>query len=57
VAFYEHLADSRRTLAAMPDWVAPDIFENIAGLLAARIGDAAVAAVRSTYRSTIRGPS
>lgn len=37
VAFYEHLGDSRVTSSAMPQWVRPDIFENIRPLIAARM--------------------
>jgi hypothetical protein len=50
VAFYEHLADSRRTLEAIPHWVRRSIFEEIAGLLEARIGAERVAELRKQYR-------
>ena len=50
VAFYEHLADSNRTLEAVPRWVKRPIFEEIAGLLEARVGVARVAELRKQYR-------
>ena len=50
VAFYEHLTDSRPTLNAIPDWVPQDVFENVASLLEARIGKAAVDDLRSRYK-------
>jgi hypothetical protein len=50
VAFYEHLADSQVTLATIPQWVARDVFEDIADLLAGRIGPDKVAILRSQYR-------
>ena len=49
VAFYEHLADSTVTLAGIPRWVARDVFEDIAELLAARIGGDKVAYLRGQY--------
>jgi hypothetical protein len=51
VSFYEHLADSRVTLAAIPRWVAPDVFENVAELLAARVGSDEIARLRALYKS------
>jgi hypothetical protein len=50
VAFYEHLADSNRTLEAMPRWVRRPIFEDIAGLLEARVGPARMAELRKQYK-------
>jgi hypothetical protein len=49
VSFYEHLADSEATLASIPKWVARDVFENVAGLLATRIGSDAVTRIRGQY--------
>jgi hypothetical protein len=49
VSFYEHLADSPVTLAAIPRWVARDVFEDISELLVARIGLDKVAVLRSEY--------
>jgi hypothetical protein len=54
VAFYEHLADSRVTLDAIPMWVSRDVFEDIAGLLAARIGEDKVTQLRDQYGSHSR---
>ena len=51
VAFYEHLGDSQVTLTAIPKWVSREVFEDIAGLLAARIGEAKVAQLRRQYNS------
>ena len=51
VAFYEHLTDSRVTLAAIPRWVPRDVFESVAGLLAARIGADKVADLVLQYDS------
>jgi len=50
VAFYEHLADSNRTLDALPHWVRRPIFEEIAGLLEARVGAERVAELRRQYK-------
>ena len=33
VAFYEHLGDTPETRDEMHNWVKPDIFEDVAGLL------------------------
>jgi hypothetical protein len=51
VAFYEHLADSQVTLAAIPRWVSRGVFEDIAGLLEARIGEDKVMQLRGQYGS------
>lgn len=50
VAFYEHLADSKQTLEAMPKWVRRSVFENIAGLLEERVGPQRVAELRRQYK-------
>jgi hypothetical protein len=50
VAFYEHLADSNQTLAALPRWVRRAIFEDIASLLEARVGPERIADLRRQYR-------
>jgi hypothetical protein len=50
VAFYEHLADSNRTLEAIPHWVSKTIFDDIAGLLEARVGPERVAQLRKQYK-------
>ena len=50
VGFYEHLADSDRTLEVIPLWVRKPIFEDIAGLLEARVGAARVAELRKRYK-------
>lgn len=50
VGFYEHLADSKHTLEAMPQWVRKPIFDDIAGLLEARVGRECVAEIRRRYR-------
>lgn len=50
VAFYEHLADSDRTFEAIPRWVRKPIFEDIAGLLEARVGATRVAQLRRQYK-------
>lgn len=50
VGFYEHLADSNRTLEAIPLWVRRPIFEDISGLLEARVGPARVAELRKRYK-------
>jgi hypothetical protein len=50
VAFYEHLADSDRTLEAIPQWVRKPIFDDIAGLLEARVGPIRVAQIRKQYK-------
>jgi hypothetical protein len=52
VAFYEHLGDSPVTLAAIPKWVARDVFEDVAELLAARIGEEKVMHLRRQYGSS-----
>jgi hypothetical protein len=50
VAFYEHLADSNRTLESIPRWVRRAIFEDIAGLLEMRVGAERVAELRRQYK-------
>lgn len=50
VGFYEHLADSGLTFDAIPLWVRRPIFEDIAGLLEARVGTDRVAELRRRYR-------
>jgi hypothetical protein len=50
VAFYEHLADSNRTFEAIPQWVRKPIFDDIAGLLEARVGPTRVAQIRRQYK-------
>lgn len=50
VAFYEHLADSNRTLRAIPQWVSKAVFEDIAVLLEARVGTERVAELRKHYK-------
>jgi hypothetical protein len=50
VAFYEHLADSNRLLESIPLWVRKPIFEDIAGLLEARVGAERVAQLRKQYK-------
>ena len=37
VAFYEHLGDYDETFLAMPNWVKRDIYDDIRGLLDARL--------------------
>lgn len=37
VSFYEHLVDEPITLAAIPRWLQPDVFETCKGLFAARL--------------------
>jgi len=49
VAFYEHLADSDLTLKDLAHWVRRPVFEDIAGLLEARVGVKRVAELRSKY--------
>jgi hypothetical protein len=50
VGFYEHLADSHRTLETIPLWVRKPIFEDIAALLESRVGAARVAELRKRYK-------
>jgi hypothetical protein len=50
VAFYEHLADSNRTLEAIPQWVSKSVFDDIAGLLEAQVGPERVAQLRRQYK-------
>jgi hypothetical protein len=50
VAFYEHLADSNQTFESIPKWVRRPIFEDIAGLLEAKVGTERVADLRRRYR-------
>jgi hypothetical protein len=50
VGFYEHLADSKQTFDAIPLWVRKQVFEDIAGLLEAKVGTERVAELRRRYR-------
>jgi hypothetical protein len=50
VGFYEHLADSNRTLAAIPKWVSKEVFNEIAGLLEFRVGQEKVEELRRQYK-------
>ena len=50
VGFYEHLADSRQTFDAIPLWVRKQVFDDIAGLLEARVGIERMAELRRRYR-------
>ncbi len=50
VSFYEHLADSNRTLEAIPQWVSKAVFDDIAGLLEAQVGPERVAQLRRQYK-------
>jgi hypothetical protein len=50
VGFYEHLADSRQMFDEVPLWVRKQVFEDIAGLLEARVGTERVAELRRRYR-------
>lgn len=50
VSFYEHLADSNRTLSEIPRWVKRKIFEDVAGLLELRAGAERVEELRNQYK-------
>jgi hypothetical protein len=39
VAFYEHLGDDKETLEAIPQWIKPEIYKRIDGLLEARLDE------------------
>jgi hypothetical protein len=54
VSFYEHLADARITLEAMPRWVPRGTFDDVAGLLEARLGSAEVDRIRKLYDTASR---
>ena len=50
VGFYEHLADSAKTLDAIPLWLSKQVFEDIAAPLEKRVGMERVAKLRRRYR-------
>ncbi len=52
VAFYEHLGDYDETFLAMPNWVKRDIYDDIRGLLDARLDDEKMKKLDDIYYGT-----
>lgn len=50
VSFYEHLGDQAETRQDIRRWVKPDIYAEIRGLLAARLGNKEMQQIDSIYR-------
>jgi len=49
VSFYEHLGDKEITRQNIPQYVKPDIFEDISGLLQWQMGNSKFAKLKSEY--------
>jgi hypothetical protein len=49
VSFYEHLGDYEETLKEFRQWVKPDIYSNIRGLLELRLQDAEIQKLDKLY--------
>jgi hypothetical protein len=49
VAFYEHLGDYEETLKEFPQWIKPNIYADIRGLLELRLEDTEVQKLDNIY--------